>query len=69
MTSSPEEETHRTLSAGIDFHAHNSVGVLRNAHEQGVYHTRLPHPLSTIVEQRAPDRTEITGVVVASTYH
>ena len=55
------------LYAGIDFHANNSVVVIRNEQDQMMYHQRLANHLPTILEQLAPYHAEIKGVVVEST--
>ena len=57
------------LYCGIDLHANNSVVVLLNEQDQGIYHKRLPNDLATILEQLAPYYADIEGVVVESTYN
>jgi len=57
------------LYAGIDLHANNNVVVLLNEQEQVVYQQRLANQFPIVLEQLAPYREEITGVVVESTYH
>ena len=57
------------LYGGIDLHANNSVVVLLNEQDEVIYQKRLPNDLATILEQLAPHRTEMQGVVVESTYN
>jgi transposase len=57
------------LYAGIDLHSNNNVVVLLNEQDQVVYQQRLANQLPTVLEQLAPYRAEITGVVVESTYN
>jgi len=57
------------LYGGIDLHANNSVVVLLNEQDQVIYQRRLTNHLPTILEQIAPYRADITGVVVESTYN
>ena len=58
-----------SLYGGIDLHANNSVIVLLNEQDEMSYQKRLPNDLPTILEQLAPYRTEIKGLVVESTYN
>ena len=57
------------LYGGIDLHANNRVVVLLTAQDEVLYQKRLPNDLATILEQLAPHRTEIQGLVVESTYN
>jgi transposase len=57
------------LYGGIDLHANNRVVVVLDEQAQMVYHQRLSNHLPTILERLAPYQTEITGVVVESTYN
>lgn len=57
------------LYAGIDLHSNNNVVVLLNEQDQVVYQQRLANQLPIVLEQLAPYREEITGVVVESTYN
>jgi transposase len=58
-----------SLYGGIDLHANNSVVVCINEQDEVLYRKRLPNELSTILEQLAPYRTELKGLVVESTYN
>src|SRR4030095_6637505 len=57
------------LYGGIDLHANNSVIVLITEQDEVIYQKRLPNDLATILEQLAPHRTEIQGLVGESTYN
>jgi transposase len=57
------------LYGGIDLHANNSVLVFITEQDEVIYQKRLPNDLATILEQLAPHRTEMQGVVVESTYN
>jgi transposase len=57
------------LYGGIDLHSTNSVIVLMSEQDEVIYQKRLPNDLPTILEQLAPYRTEMKGVVVESTYN
>jgi transposase len=57
------------LYGGIDLHANNSVVVLRNEQDQVRYQQRLANHLPTILDQLAPYRSDLQGVVVESTYN
>ena len=57
------------LYGGIDLHANNSVVVLLNEQDQGMYHQRFANHLPTILEQLAPYHADIKGLVVESTYN
>jgi len=57
------------LYGGIDLHANNSVVVLLNEQDEVIYRKRLPNELATILEQLAPYRPEVKGLVVESTYN
>jgi len=39
------------LYGGIDLHANNSVGVVRNEQDEVIYQKRLPNDLTTLLEQ------------------
>ena len=56
------------LYGGIDLHAKNRVIVLLNAQDQVVSQKRLPNHLPAIRDLLDLHRTEITGLVVESTY-
>jgi transposase len=58
-----------SLYGGIDLHVNNSVIVLLNEQDEVIYRKRLPNELSTILEQLAPYRTGLKGIVVESTYN
>src|SRR5919198_2549294 len=58
-----------SLYGGIDLHANNSVIVLLNEQDEGIYRKRLPNALPTILEQLAPYHTAMEGLVVESTYN
>jgi transposase len=57
------------LYGGIDLHANNSVIVLINEQDAVVYQKRLSNDLPLILEQLAPYRLAIKGLVVESTYN
>jgi transposase len=57
------------LYGGIDLHANNSVIVLLNEPDQVRYHQRVANHLPTMLEQLAPYRADLQGVVVESTYN
>src|ERR671934_1657265 len=57
------------LYGGIDLHANNSVVVLLNEQDQVIYEKRLPNHLPAILEPLRLHQSEITGVVVESTYN
>jgi transposase len=57
------------LYGGIDLHANNSVVVLLNEQDQVIYQRRLSNHLPTILGQLSPYCSDITGVVVESTYN
>ena len=57
------------LSGGIDLHANNSVVVVLDEQDQVRYHKRLPNELEKILQQLAPFRTQLQGLVVESTYN
>jgi transposase len=57
------------LYGGIDLHANNSVIVLITEQDEVIYQKRLPNDLATILEQLAPHRAGMQGVVVESTYN
>jgi transposase len=57
------------LYGGIDLHANNSVIVLLNEQDEMTYQKRLANHLPTILEQLAPHRPNIEGLVVESTYN
>jgi transposase len=57
------------LYGGIDLHANNSVVIILNEQDQVRYHQRLANHLPTILEQLAPYRSDLQGVVVESTYN
>jgi transposase len=57
------------LYGGIDLHANNSVVVVLDEQDQVRYHKRLPNELEKILQQLAPFRTQLQGLVVESTYN
>src|SRR4029450_586954 len=57
------------LYGGIDLQANNSVIVLINEQDEGIFRKRLPNHLRTLLEQLAPYHTEVKGLVVESTYN
>src|SRR4030095_6863888 len=65
----PDEETEMSLYSGIDLHANNSVIVLLNEQDEVVYRKRLSNELPALLEQLAPYRAEVKGLVVESTYN
>ncbi len=58
-----------TLYGGIDLHAKNSVVILLDDHDTVVYRKRVPNQLSVILQQLAPYRGSVHGLVVESTYN
>lgn len=57
------------LYGGIDLHAKNSVIVLLDEHDAVVYRKRVPNQLAVILQQLAPYRERVHGLVVESTYN
>jgi hypothetical protein len=57
------------LYGGINLHANNSVVVIRNKQDHVQYQQRLVNHLPTLLEQLAPYRADLQGVVVESTYN
>lgn len=57
------------LYSGIDLHGNNNVTLLLDDQDRVIYQKRLPNQLPMILEQLAPYQTDITGVVVESTYN
>src|SRR5215469_2218607 len=57
------------LYGGIDLHANNSVIVLLNEQDEVISRKRLANDLPAILEQLAPYRAEVKGLVVESTYN
>ncbi len=57
------------LYGGIDLHANNRVIVLLHEQDEMTYQKRLANHLPTILEQLAPHRPNIEGLVVESTYN
>lgn len=57
------------LYGGIDLHANNSVIVILNDQDQVVDHKRLPNELERILARLAPHQTQLSGLVVESTYN
>jgi hypothetical protein len=55
------------LYGEIALHANNSVIVLLNEQDQGIYQRRFATHLPTILETFAPSQADLTGVVVEST--
>jgi transposase len=57
------------LYGGMDLHANNSVVVLLDAQDQGIYQQHFSNHRPTMVERLAPDHADLKGVVVESTDH
>lgn len=57
------------LYAGIDLHSNNSYVVLSNEEDRVMYQKRLPNDAGIILNELAPHREHIEGVVVESTYN
>ena len=57
------------LYGGIALHANNSVVVLLNEQDQGIYHRRLANHLPTMLAALAPYQADLKGVVIESTYN
>jgi transposase len=55
------------LYGGIDLHANNSVVVVRNEQDQGMYQRRFANSLPEILAPLTPYQGDIQGVVVEST--
>lgn len=54
-----------TLYGGIDLHANNSVVVVLDEQDRVVYQKRLRNELQEILQQLAPYKASLHGVVVA----
>ena len=54
------------LYGGIDLHSNNNVTLLLDEQDRVTYQKRLPNACATILEQLAPYKEEIRGVVVES---
>lgn len=57
------------LYGGIDLHSNNSVIVLINGESKEIARKRLPNDLNSILTFLKPYQTDITGLVVESTYN
>lgn len=57
------------LYGGIDLHANNSVIVILDEQDQVQYRKRVPNELEPILQQLAPFRADLQGLVVESTYN
>ena len=57
------------LYAGIDLHSNNNYLVISQSDEKIVYQKRLPNYIDCIVDELAPFKNELVGVVVESTYN
>jgi transposase len=57
------------LYGGIDLHANNSVIVVLDEQDQVQYRKRLSNELEPILQQLAPFRADLQGLVVESTYN
>jgi transposase len=57
------------LYGAIDLHSTNSVTVLIDEQDNVVYRKRLDNDLKLILEQLAPYRSRMEGIVVESTYN
>lgn len=58
-----------TLYCGIDLHSNNSVVSLIDEHDQVIREKRLANDLDLIEHYLAPYQSEISGIVVESTYN
>ncbi len=58
----------KPLYGGIDLHGHNSVVVVSDEQDQVVYRKRLPNELGHMLDQLAPYRAQLQGVVVESPF-
>ncbi len=59
----------KKLYGGIDLHSNNSVVVVLDEEDQVVFQKRLPNELAQILQQLAPFRAHLEGLVVESTYN
>jgi len=57
------------LYAGIDLHSNNSFLVVLQSDDRIVYQKRLPNVIDRIVNELAPFKDKLVGVVVESTYN
>ena len=57
------------LYSGIDLHGNNNVTLVMDEHDRVLFQKRLPNQLATILDQLAPYREELEGLVVESTYN
>jgi hypothetical protein len=57
------------LDGGIDLHANNNVIVIIDNQDQVLDHKRLPNELDRILARLAPHQTQLSGLVVESTYN
>ncbi len=57
------------LYSAIDLHGNNHVTIVIDEHDQVVYQKRLSNYLPLVLEQLAPFRDQLKGIVVESTFH
>jgi hypothetical protein len=57
------------LYGGIDLHSHHWVVALLDEQDRAGYQKRLGNDLDYLLEQLAPYRTEVQGLVVESTFN
>lgn len=57
------------LYCGIDLHPNNVIIVVLDETDRGVLRRRLPNDLVSILSTLEPPRTELTGIVVESTFN
>ena len=55
--------------SAIDLHSNNNVLVVTDETDRVLVEKRLPNELSRVLDLLAPDRDELAGVVVESTYN
>jgi transposase len=55
--------------SGIDLHSNNSVVVITDENDRVLVSKRMPNRLPEIIELLKPHQSELTGVVVESTYN
>ena len=57
------------LYGAIDLHSNNNMTVITDEQDRVVYEKRLPNDLAVVIEQLAPYRECLEGIVVESTYN
>ena len=57
------------LYAAIDLHANNSVLVILDEHDRGVYERKLPNQLSLILSELSVYRDGLQAIAVESTFN